>query len=57
MSNFDAHLLADSAAINRGAATGTPAIDFDGAPRDSTPDIGVYEYRSGHTGRRRAVKP
>ncbi|HSP15307.1 MAG TPA: choice-of-anchor Q domain-containing protein [Thermoanaerobaculia bacterium] len=56
MSNFDAHLLANSAAINRGTATGAPAIDFDGAPRDSAPDIGAYEYRKVGTGRRRAVR-
>jgi hypothetical protein len=57
LSNFDAHLLANSPAINRGTASGTPVIDFDGAPRDSTPDIGAYEYGSVRTGRRRAVRP
>jgi hypothetical protein len=43
---FDAHLLATSPAID----SGTPAYapnDFDDNARDTQPDIGAYEYRSG----------
>ena len=41
---FDAHLASTSPAIDAGASAGTPAIDYDGKPRDATPDIGAYEY-------------
>jgi predicted outer membrane repeat protein len=37
-------LLAGSAAINAGTATGAPATDQRGIARDATPDIGAYEY-------------
>ncbi|MGO9972231.1 MAG: choice-of-anchor Q domain-containing protein [Solirubrobacteraceae bacterium] len=40
----DYHLTAGSPAINTGTTTGAPLDDFDGALRDSTPDIGAYEY-------------
>jgi hypothetical protein len=40
---FDAHLTADSPAVNAGTATGAPAMDIDGRPRDTQPDIGAYE--------------
>jgi hypothetical protein len=56
MAGFDGHLLQNSAAVNRGTAAGAPAVDFDGAPRDGSPDIGAFEYRKTTTGRRRAVK-
>lgn len=41
--SFDAHLTANSPAVNAGTAEGAPADDFDGNPRDSRPDIGAYE--------------
>ncbi|NOZ05933.1 MAG: right-handed parallel beta-helix repeat-containing protein [Chloroflexi bacterium] len=37
-------LTAGSPAIDAGASVGAPAIDFEGHPRDATPDIGAYEY-------------
>jgi sugar lactone lactonase YvrE len=43
---FDAHLLANSPAINAGATNGAPSDDFDGNARDAQPDIGAYEYGS-----------
>ena len=42
---FDAHLLADSPAIDAGTDTGAPSTDFDNLARDASPDIGAYEYR------------
>jgi hypothetical protein len=39
----DFHLGAGSACINTGTATGAPAADFDGKPRDAQPDIGAFE--------------
>lgn len=42
--SFDAHLLADSPAINAGTPTGAPTDDFSGRPRDGQPDIGAFEY-------------
>ncbi|MBM3135179.1 MAG: hypothetical protein FJZ89_07835, partial [Chloroflexi bacterium] len=44
---FDAHLLSDSPAINAGTTSGAPAYDFDGYPRDASPDIGAYEWHPG----------
>jgi hypothetical protein len=41
--NFDAHLHADSLAINSGLIDGAPMEDFSGHPRDATPDIGAFE--------------
>ena len=43
---FDAHLLADSPAIDAGATSGAPDCDYDGYPRDDQPDIGAYEWHS-----------
>lgn len=43
---FDAHLLPDSPAINRGDPNSAPGDDFTGNPRDAQPDIGAYERRS-----------
>jgi hypothetical protein len=43
LDNFDAHLQANSRAIDAGTAEGAPADDFDGRPRDAVPDIGAYE--------------
>ena len=42
---FDAHLEANSPAINAGTTAGAPDDDFDGRPRDAQPDIGAYEWR------------
>jgi len=44
---FDAHLLANSPAINAGLASAAPLDDFDGQTRDAQPDIGAYEYGAG----------
>ena len=44
---FDAHLLANSPAINAGLASAAPADDFAGNARDAQPDIGAYEYGAG----------
>ncbi len=44
ITNFDAHLTADSPAIDAGTADGAPADDFAGSPRDARPDIGAYEW-------------
>ena len=41
----DWHLDAGSPCINQGTATGAPALDFDGDPRDATPDIGFDEFK------------
>ncbi len=43
---FDAHLRADSPAINHGTTEGAPADDFTGGARDAHPDIGAYEWRA-----------
>jgi hypothetical protein len=40
----DLHLQSGSPAINAGSATGAPAFDIDNGVRDSTPDIGAYEF-------------
>ena len=37
-------LLPGSVAINAGTASGAPATDQRGEPRDASPDIGAYEY-------------
>jgi hypothetical protein len=42
---FDAHLRADSPAIDSGTTDGAPADDFAGHLRDAQPDIGAYEWR------------
>jgi len=39
-------LSAASPCINAGLATGAPAQDILGRPRDTTPDIGAYEYQT-----------
>jgi hypothetical protein len=44
---FDAHLLANSPAINAGTTSGAPHDDFAGHARDAHPDIGAYEYGGG----------
>jgi len=41
----DWHLDAGSPCINQGTAMGAPAFDFDGDPRDATPDIGFDEFK------------
>ncbi len=41
---FDAHLRADSPAINSGSAADAPTNDFEGRPRDAHPDRGAYEW-------------
>jgi len=41
---FDAHLLADSPAIDAGTPSGAPSDDFDAYPRYANPDIGAFEY-------------
>jgi hypothetical protein len=40
----DGHLVAGSACIDAGTATGAPPLDIDGQPRDARPDIGPDEY-------------
>ena len=40
---FDAHLQANSLAINAGTAEGAPSDDYDSNLRDAHPDIGAYE--------------
>ena len=40
----DYHLTAGSPAINAGTTIAAPTDDFDGALRDSAPDIGAFEY-------------
>ena len=42
--SYDYRLLPGSPAIGAGTATGAPATDIDGNPRDATPDMGAYEY-------------
>jgi hypothetical protein len=42
---FDAHLTSASPAVDAGTPEGAPPDDFDGRPRDDTPDIGAYEQR------------
>jgi hypothetical protein len=46
ITSFNAHLLQVSPAIDAGTAEGAPAVDFDGYPRDTLPDIGAYEFRA-----------
>ena len=43
----DYRLSAGSPCVNTGSAASAPATDLDGAPRDSTPDMGAYEQASG----------
>ncbi len=43
INDFDAHLQANSPAINTGTSDGAPADDFVGHLRDTQPDIGAYE--------------
>lgn len=43
INKFDAHLMANSPAVNAGISIGVPAMDFDGHARDSQPDMGAYE--------------
>ena len=50
LSSFDGHLVASSPAVDSGTAAGAPSTDIEGTPRDGTPDIGAYEYRTGGTG-------
>ncbi len=38
------HLSGNSPCINAGTPTGAPPDDFDGAPRDSQPDVGADEW-------------
>jgi List-Bact-rpt repeat protein len=40
----DYHLTAGSPAINAGTPIGAPSYDLDGAPRDTPPDIGAFEF-------------
>jgi len=40
----DVHLQAGSPAINAGTASGAPTVDIDNGLRDSSPDIGAYEF-------------
>ncbi len=40
----DLHLRSRSICIDAGTATGAPATDFEGDPRDAMPDIGRDEY-------------
>jgi hypothetical protein len=45
--NFDLHLTPTSLAIDGGISEGAPLVDFDGKRRDSSPDIGAFEYERG----------
>jgi len=40
----DFHLPPGSACIDAGTVVGAPLDDFDGKPRDATPDVGPDEY-------------
>jgi hypothetical protein len=40
----DVHLQAGSPAINAGTASGAPTVDIDNGLRESSPDIGAYEF-------------
>ncbi len=40
----DYHLKTDSPAINTGSALDGPTADLENNPRDTSPDIGAYEY-------------
>jgi hypothetical protein len=40
----DLHLQAGSMCIDGGTASGAPLTDFEGEPRDATPDIGADEF-------------
>ena len=44
--NGDFHLRLGSPAIDKGAVLATPDYDFDGVPRDASPDLGAFEYVS-----------
>ncbi len=46
LEDFDAHLLPGSPAADAGSASGAPAGDLAGTPRDAAPDIGAYELAS-----------
>jgi hypothetical protein len=41
---FDFHLLADSPAIDAGTTLSEVSVDYDGAPRTATYDVGAYEF-------------
>ena len=43
-SGGDQHPAAGSPLINAGTTTGAPSYDLDGAPRDTQPDIGAFEF-------------
>ena len=43
----DFHLQATSPCVNAGTAAGAPATDLDANLRDTTPDMGAYEYGTG----------
>lgn len=42
--NLDLSLTASSPAVNTGNPDGATTHDLDGAPRDTQPDVGAYEY-------------
>jgi len=42
--NDDYHLQADSPCIDAGTPVGAPTHDIEGTPRDTTPDMGAYEW-------------
>ncbi|MCP3682748.1 MAG: DUF1565 domain-containing protein [bacterium] len=42
----DFHLQSSSPAINQGTSVGAPSFDYDDNSRDSSPDIGAFEYGS-----------
>jgi hypothetical protein len=41
---WDYHLHEDSPAIDAGVASGAPGFDFEGEPRDASPDMGADEF-------------
>ncbi len=48
-STMDLKLLSNSPAVNAGTTITGVTIDFDGNPRDASPDIGAYEYTGDDT--------
>jgi hypothetical protein len=40
---MDLHLSMGSPCANAGTAVGAPSLDWDGNPRDATPDVGADE--------------
>jgi len=42
--SFGMTLTASSPAIDAGTTNGAPALDFNGNPREGSPDMGAYEY-------------